>query len=37
VQVATRVELPFLPQVLADVAAIPVSATHTAPIDRYRA
>lgn len=37
VQVLTRVELPFLPEVLADVAAIPVSATHTAPIDRYRA
>jgi Flp pilus assembly protein TadG len=37
VRVVTRVGLPFLPQVLADVAAIPVSATHTAPIDRYRA
>lgn len=37
VAVSTRVWLPFLPDVLADVAAIPVSATHTSPIDRYRA
>lgn len=37
VVVATRVVLPFLPAVLGDVAAIPVSATHSAPVDRYRA
>jgi Flp pilus assembly protein TadG len=39
VEVATRVPLPYLPPVLADAvrAAIPVSAVHTAPIDRYRA
>lgn len=36
VRVSTRVGLPFLPDVLSDVAAVPVSATHTAPIDRYR-
>jgi Flp pilus assembly protein TadG len=36
VRVSTRVELPFLPRVLADVAAVPVSATHSAPVDRYR-
>jgi hypothetical protein len=37
-EVATAVRLPFLPPVLADTvrASIPVSATHTAPIDRYR-
>lgn len=39
VEVSTSVRLPFLPNVLADAAraAIPVSATHVAPIDRYRA
>ena len=37
VEVTARVSLPFLPDALAGVAAIPVSATHTAPIDRYRA
>ena len=37
VVVATEVALPFLPEVLAGVASIPVSASHTAPIDRYRA
>lgn len=39
VEVSALVRLPFLPQVLADAAraAIPVSATHVAPIDRYRA
>jgi Flp pilus assembly protein TadG len=37
VRVATMVGLPFLPDVLAEVASIPVSATHVAPIDRYRA
>jgi hypothetical protein len=39
VDVATVVRLPFLPPVLADTvrAQLPVSATHVAPIDRYRA
>jgi hypothetical protein len=37
VDVATRVSLPYLPDVLSGVAAIPVSATHVAPVDRYRA
>lgn len=38
VEVATTVPLPFLPPVLTEAvrAAIPVSAVHTAPIDRYR-
>jgi hypothetical protein len=38
VDVATAVRLPFLPPVLADTvrARLPVSASHTAPIDRYR-
>ena len=36
VEVSTRVGLPFGPDVLGRVAAVPVSATHTAPIDRYR-
>jgi len=39
VEVSALVWLPFLPRVLADAArgAIPVTATHVAPIDRYRA
>lgn len=37
VEVSTRVGLPFLPDVLPDVADIPVRATHLAPVDRYRA
>lgn len=37
VRVATHVGLPFLPDVLAGVASVPVSATHVAPVDRYRA
>lgn len=39
VDVASVVRLPFLPPVLADAmrAQLPVSATHVAPIDRYRA
>lgn len=39
VEVATVVTLPFLPPVLVDAvrASIPVSAVHTAPVDRYRA
>jgi Flp pilus assembly protein TadG len=37
VDVATRVSLPYLPDVLAAVVAVPVSATHVAPVDRYRA
>ncbi len=38
VVVSTAVRLPFLPDVLADSvrAAIPVTAQHTAPLDRYR-
>lgn len=36
VAVSTRVVLPLLPDVLSGLAAVPVSATHTAPIDRYR-
>jgi Flp pilus assembly protein TadG len=38
VRVATEVPLPYLPPVLADAvrAAIPVTAVHTAPIDRFR-
>ena len=37
VEVSTAVGLPFLPDVLSGVAAVPVRATHVAPIDRYRA
>lgn len=37
VEVSTLVDLPFLPDVLSGVAAVPVRATHLAPIDRYRA
>jgi Flp pilus assembly protein TadG len=39
VEVSTAVRLPFLPAVLADSAhaAIPVTAQHSAPLDRYRA
>lgn len=37
VRVVTRVGLPFLPDALGRVAAVPVSATHVAPVDRYRA
>jgi hypothetical protein len=38
VRVATAVPLPYLPPLLAEAvrAAIPVTAVHTAPVDRYR-
>lgn len=36
VTVSTVVGLPFLPDVLAGPIGIPVTATHTAPLDRYR-
>lgn len=36
VRVSTEVALPFLPDALDGVATVPVSATHTAPVDRYR-
>lgn len=36
VTVAARVALPLLPDVLSGPVSVPVTATHTAPVDRYR-